>query len=102
MDGTLGFILSFLLGYGLGRVCHYYGGRLKNGSRWIPHHYIPALVIICAPVVLFRIPLVRRHASEVVGFGVGLFASDALDFWWGKTFQTEENDLHPKSLLGID
>jgi len=85
------FILVAFLGYIVGRWADYVNALIRDPA-WLPHHWIPALILMVIGFFYLKDSL----GLLVSSFGTGFFISDLKDFLNLKFF--EKDGKNPKDV----
>lgn len=97
MTAVLFLLGSAFLGFIIGRVGHCYLNVWLKNPWWVPHHWIPAVVVMILGFSFIQSPDLSYQATS---FGSGLFISDLKDFWKLRFIEPDEEG--EKSFWHID
>lgn len=95
-------IINFLsvgfLGYFIGRFSDNYVNVWIGDPKWVPHHWIPGLILMIIGIIFFE----NNLALWIFSFGVGIFISDLKDFLNLKFFGSDEKNKENIKFWHID
>jgi putative Mn2+ efflux pump MntP len=91
------FLLVAFLGYIVGRWADYVNALMKDPA-WLPHHWIPGLILMVIGFFYLKDSL----GLLVSSFGTGFFISDLKDFLNLKFFEKDEKNPKDVKFWNID
>lgn len=94
----INFFIAGFLGYTIGRFSDNYVNIWINDPPWIPHHWIPGLLLMAIGIIFFN----NNLEIWIFSFGLGVFISDLKDFLAFKTFERDEKTKENRRFWHID
>ena len=92
------FLIAVFLGYIIGRFSDNYINIWIGDPPWIPHHWIPGLILMIVGILFLE----NNLALWTFSFGAGIFVSDLKDFFNLKFFESDGKTKENRKFWHID